>query len=267
MPLSTRFAGLPRPDHPLILCADTARRAAWRQVIGGQIDQAAGAARDVAAAHRALTADPDVQFALQPVPPPKPPPAWLTDLGRVLKKVFGPVGRFFDWLGGFLPDAPYARIILWVVLLAAAAALALALFERLRHGRWRMPFRFRRRGGGDVEEAQEELWEPDAAPVRAWLDEADALAREGRFAEAVRHLLFRSIEDLAARRPRLVRPALTSRELAAAPGLPEQARQLFARIAASVERSLFGGRPVDAAEWSEARAAYADLVTPRAWRA
>ena len=137
MPLSTRFAGLPRPDHPLILGADTARRAAWRQVIGGQIDQAAGAARDVAAAHRALTADPNVQFALQPVPPPKPPPAWLTDLGRVLKKVFGPVGRFFDWLGSFLPDAPYARILLWLVLLAAGIALGLALFERLRHGSWR----------------------------------------------------------------------------------------------------------------------------------
>jgi hypothetical protein len=60
---------------------------------------------------------------------------------------------------------------------------------------------------------------------------------------------------------------LTSRELAAAPGLPEQARSLFARIAASVERSLFGGRPVDGEEWSAARAAYADLVLPGTWKA
>lgn len=174
-----------------------------------------------------------------------------------------PVGRAIAWLFGLLPDAPYARILLWTVLALAAATLGYALFQRLRYGRWGL----RRRRARMLEaEAGEAEWAPDAAPARAWLEEADALAREGRFAEAVRHLLFRSIEDLARRRPRLVRPALTSRELALAPALPAQARALFSRIAAAVERSLFGGREVDAEEWREARAAYADLVLPGTWR-
>ena len=32
--------------------------------------------------------------------------------------------------------------------------------------------------------------------------EADALAAEGRFAEAIHHLLLRSVEDIGRRRPR-----------------------------------------------------------------
>jgi hypothetical protein len=162
-----------------------------------------------------------------------------------------------------MPDAPYARIFLWTVLAVAAAALLYMIYLRLRDGEWRLP---RRRRPVSVEPVPEEEWSPDAAPARSWLREADALAAQGRYAEAVHHLLFRSIEDIARRRPRLVRPALTSRELAAAEALPPPARSLFARIAGLVERSLFGGRAVDSGDWTEARAAYADLVLPGTWR-
>ena len=93
------------------------------------------------------------------------------------------------------------------------------------------------------------------------------MAAQGRFAEAVHHLLFRSIEDIAKRRPRLVRPALTSRELAAADAIPGPARELCAGIARLVERSLFGGRAVDADDWASARRAYADFALPGTWRA
>ena len=60
---------------------------------------------------------------------------------------------------------------------------------------------------------------------------------------------------------------LTSRELAAAEAIPAPARDLFAGIARLVERSLFGGRPVAADDWTEARAAYADFALPGTWRA
>jgi hypothetical protein len=119
-----------------------------------------------------------------------------------------------------------------------------------------------------VEElALEEDWAPEEAGARSWLEEADALAREGRFAEAIHHLLFRSVEDIANRRPALVRPALTSRELAASQGIPARARELFAAIARLVERSLFGGRPVDEGDWLQAREAYSDFALAAAWRA
>ena len=164
-----------------------------------------------------------------------------------------------------MPNAPFARILLWTVLAAAAVALAVAIYQRVRHGTWRLPWR--RRVLAAEAEVEEEQWAPEAAPARSWLREADALAAEGRFAEAIHHLLFRSVEDIGRRRPRLVRPALTSRELAAAEAVPPAARDLFARIARLVEHSLFGGRPVGEPDWTEARTAYADFALPRTWHA
>jgi hypothetical protein len=234
-------------------------------VSGGNSHEAAAAADRFAAAHAALRTDPSVQFSMQPVPRPAPTPTWLINFFHWLGDVLRPISRFLAWLGSFFPDAPYARIILWTVLALVAGALLWLVFQRLRYGEWRLP---RRRGARTAAvEMVEEEWAPDAAPVRAWLREADALAEQGRFAEAARHLLFRSIEDIAKRRPRLVRPALTSRELAAADAIPGPARTLFAGIARLVERSLFGGRPVDADDWAAARGAYADFALPGTWRA
>ncbi len=219
----------------------------------------------MAAAHAALKADSSIQFTLQPAPSPPEPPRWIRDVFEWLGEVLRPVARLFEWIAGFMPDAPFARILLWTVLAVAVLALAATIYERLRHGEWRLP---RRRRGVAVEpEPEEEDWSPEAAPARSWLREADALAARGLYAEAVHHLLFRSIEDIGRRRPQLVRPALTSRELAAAEALPPPARSLFSRIASMVERSLFGGRPVEAGDWTSARAAYADLVLPGTWRA
>jgi hypothetical protein len=229
------------------------------------VEQVPAVHQDFASAHQALRADPAIQFNLPPAPPPPKPPAWLKELGEWLDKVLKPVGRFFDWIGSFMPDAPIARFLLWAVLAIAAATLLALIFVRLRHGQWRWPWG--KLEGPEHIPAEEEEWQPEAAPVRSWLDEADALAAKGRFAEAIHHLLLRSVEDIARRRPRLVRPALTSRELSASDGIPSAARELFAAIARLVERSLFGGREVGRTDWDEARTAYADFALARAWRA
>lgn len=238
--------------------------ASGRDEIAESAQHAADAADGLAAAHAELKADSSIQFTLEPEPPPPEPPRWLLDAFEWLGEALRPIARLFDWIGGFMPDAPYARLFLWTVLAISAAALALTIYRRIRYGEWRL---VRRRRAVSVDPGEEEEWAPDAAPARSWLREADALAAEGRYAEAIHHLLFRSIEDIGRRRPRLVRPALTSRELAAAEALPPPARSLFARIAGLVERSLFGGAAVDAGDWTSARAAYADLVLPRTWRA
>ena len=241
---------------------DTQRADKRGFVIAGQ---GQSAAERFAAAHRALRANPDIQFDLKRKTPPLQPPAWLRAFGEWLRSVFRPIGRFLDWLGGFIPDAPYARILLWSVLAMGLAALGWMIWTRAREGAWRMP-QLRRRRGAELVEAEQE-WQPEAAPVRAWLEEADALAAEGRFAEAAHHLLLRSVEDIGRRRPGLVRPAITSRDLASASALPQRARQLFSGIAGVVERSLFGGRAVDAGDWAECRAAYADFARTAAWKA
>jgi len=214
-------------------------------------------------AYRALRADHAVQFDLTPVPPQPKAPEWLRTLGRWLEDLFRPVGKAIEWISSLMPDEPYARILLWTVLVAAILALLWLLVQRHRSGEWRLP-RWRRRAKPD--EAEEE-WVPSAAPARAWLEEADALAARGEYAEAVHHLLRRSIDDIAFRRPQLVRPALTSRDIAAAEAIPTRARSLFGGIVAIVERSLFGGRPVSADDWSATRASYADFVQSQAWRA
>ncbi|HEX7693353.1 MAG TPA: DUF4129 domain-containing protein [Sphingomonas sp.] len=230
---------------------------------------AAAAADRFTAAHDALRADPAIQFTLAPPAPPPAPPAWLEGLAhffRWLGHLLSPIGRFLAWLTSFMPAAPYARILLWGVILVALAFLVWLIVERIRYGQWRVARR-RSRKATPVEIDAEEEWQPDAAQGRAWLEEADALAAQGLFAEAVHHLLFRSIEDIRHRRPQAVRPALTSRELAAASAIPAGARDLFASIARHVERSLFGGRPVSADDWQAARSAYAGFAIPGAWKA
>ena len=72
--------------------------------------------------------------------------------------------------------------------------------------------------------------------------------------------------DIARRRPNVVRPALTSRELAASQALPSRARELFAGIARLVERSLFGVREVGEPDWLSARESYANFALPGTWR-
>lgn len=227
--------------------------------------EAAGRGADqFAAAYKALRADPSIQFNLPPPEPPPQPPAWLKALSEWLDYVFAPVGRFLRWVGSFLPEAAYARILLWAVLVLGLLALSLALYNRLRSGEWSLKLP-RLAPAADI--PVEEEWVPEDEPVRSWLEEADALAREGRFAEAIHHLLFRSIEDIARRRPNSIRPALTSREIAASPAIPSRARELFANIALLVERSLFGGRPVGERDWVAARDAYSDLAFAGTWRA
>ena len=212
------------------------------------------------AAWRALRDGGRVQTRLRPVDPPPQPPEWLKALVKALDHalgtVFAPIGRLFHWLGTLLPDAPWARILFWGWLGALLLLFGWVLVDRLRQGTWRWP-RWRRRRAAD-----DGGWDMPEPPVpafrvtQAWLDEADRLAGEGRYGEALHSLLLRSIEDLARRRPQLVRPAMTARDLARDAEIPEPGRAQFAEIASAVEASLFGGRPMAVADWQRGRAAY-----------
>ena len=120
--------------------------------------------------------------------------------------------------------------------------------------------------GSDVSDAAaaaEEEWQPEHAATLALLEDADRLAAEGRFDEATRLLLQRSVGQMAAARPDWVEPSSTARELAALPALPEAARTAFRVIAEQVERSLFALRALERSDWEAARAAYADFALAR----
>jgi len=233
-------------------------------VSGGIAQHAAADGDRFAAAHAALRADTSVQFTLTRAAPPPKPPEWLTQVLEWLAHVLQPVARLLGWISRQMPQAPYARIFLWTLIAALVVLLGWVVYQRIRHGEWRWPHRRRTRQTEPV--TSDPDWHPEAAPAQAWLREADRLAADGRYAEAAHVLLIRSIDDIARRRPRTVRPALTSRELSEADAVPPAARRLFAGIAALVERSLFGARAVDASDWASARAAYQDFALPQAWR-
>ncbi len=154
------------------------------------------------------------------------------------------------------------QVFLWV---AAGIALAILLY-------WLFTF-FRDRGPGGREtrgahrtQPDREGWRPAESEAVQLLDEADLLANEGRYGEAARLLLHRSIGEIAGHRPDLVRPALTSRDIAGHPLLPSAPAAAFARIAALVERSLFARRPLVSADWEDCRAAYREFAFVEGWR-
>ena len=79
-------------------------------------------------------------------------------------------------------------------------------------------------------------------------------------------LLGRSLEDIASRRPGLLRPALTARAIAVDEDLPGGARGAFGRIVAVVEQALWARRAIDAGDWTDARASYEDFAFGPHWR-
>ena len=193
-----------------------------------------------AEAHKELVADQAIQFDLRPFEAPAAP-GWVKWLVEVLQDG-GPVFRF----------------LFWAMAVVAAVALLYALAQWL-DGRNLF-------GRAKEEEAEEDPdWRPAEAPARALLKEADALAAAGRSSEAAHLLLFRSIEEIDRRKPNLVRPALTSRDIASAPALPAGPKAAFARIVMFVERSLFGGLSLGEADWGSCRQAYEAFAFAPEW--
>ncbi len=193
-------------------------------------------------AWRAVRGDPDIQF--EPIPPPEAPepPAWLAPIGEFLTYIFSFVARAFI----------FAWPVLQWVLVAAGVALLVLLIARIVG----VPVLNRRTKAEDEETG----FTPDRAEAQALLGDADALAAQGRYGEAVRLLLARSIGQIASRRPDLVHPSSTARELSRLETLPEKARAAFTAIARSVERALFALEDLTEHDWHDARAAYADFA-------
>ncbi len=211
-------------------------------------EMSSGGLAAVRALHQRLLREPALQFDFGAAPaPPKPIqwPHWLEAIGR--------------WLAGVIKAvAPYSVDLFWVgVALAVAAVLFLIAREALA-----VRFPGRRRAAARHAPVD---WRPEPWKARALLADADRLAAAGRFDEAARLLLLRGIDDIDERRPRLVGPALTARDIAALEALPPAARGAFTPIAAAVEQSLFGGRRLNAEGFARCRADYEAFALPAVW--
>lgn len=197
---------------------------------------------DVARAHAELLTHRDLQFDFTKYQPPTPP-QWLIDLGKFLTHYWAVI-----------------RILGWIVLIAVVGLLLYALVREILRRDW-----FQREDQAAQTAAPE--WRPAADAARNLLRDADSLAALGKYGDAVHLLLLRSIEHIDVHRPDLVRPAFTSREIGALGQLPDAARATFMGIARIVERALFAGRQVDAAEFAQCRQAYEQFAFPSVWRA
>jgi len=242
-------------------------------------DDGGETARQLSDAHRELLGDNSIQFELptaspeerfgsgpssgynpppgQSVPPQSDSPPLPADAPPQPAPDISIPGGGNAGVDGFM------QIFLWA---AAAVALAILLYWIFSFFRDRQ---FGREPGAKQQRAgrgDKEVWRPEEEQAVQLLDEADVLAAAGRYDEAARLLLHRSIGEIDAHRPDLVRPALTSRDIAGHPLLPAGPATAFARIAALVERSLFARRPLGADDWQECRAAWREFAFAEGWR-
>jgi hypothetical protein len=199
-------------------------------------------------AHTAYLADSALQLErpeqdFEP-PPPRPTPPWLRAIADFLRAL-GPVFQAIFW-------AAVALVVAGILYFLFGEAIRLRFGGRAKQN----------------DKPQDDILQdlrPDAAAAHSLLDEADALARQGRFAEAVHLLLFRSIEDIQQRLEGGVPVSLTAREISGLGRLPDRAKRALGPIIQVVERSHFGGRAVDAEGWHEARRSYQAFAFGEGW--
>lgn len=203
---------------------------------------------DAPAGWQALRADGAIQFEPVDIPAPEPRvPGWFERLLNWIGELISPLGQLLgvSW--------PVLKWVLIALLVLAVAALLWRIFGPL--------LGLRIEQSNDVVDEVE--WQPDRAESIALLEDADRLAAEGRYDEAVHLLLQRSVAQIASAKPDWVVPSSTARELTALPALSDAARNAFEVIAQRVERSLFALRSLDQSDWNAARSAYADFALAR----
>jgi len=160
-----------------------------------------------------------------------------------------------------MPDLPDFTIPPWLVeaLLWLFGALAIGavlyllinLLLEIRGGRtafWRS--RNRPAEAGEIVETPVVL---DRETRERTLEEADALAAEGRYAEAIHLLLLVALERLRRELGPKVAPALTSREVLQVAPVPEAVVAPLTRMVAISEIKHFGGRDAAAPDYQSCR--------------
>lgn len=161
------------------------------------------------------------------------PPAWLEPLVQFLRLI-----------------APFMVYVFWIGVIAIVVLVLYMIASELVQ---RLPDR----ETGKATHAPAPQYRPNIERARALLEEADRLAKEGRYNEAVRVLLHRSIEDIERFFSLTIAPSQTSREISRLEPLSSEGRSVFAEIARAVEMSLFGGENLTADDFTRARAKYA----------
>ena len=153
-----------------------------------------------------------------------------------------------DW-GNWNVEIPPA--VIWA-LLAIGAALALWWLSRSILA-WPLPRRAKPATAASESTPDETAAEPGLAAS------AEALARAGRYAEAMHELLLRGLAELRLALAEPFADSFTSREILRRTRLAPQGRQALAEIVARVELSHFGRRQVGEDDYRACRRSFDTL--------
>jgi hypothetical protein len=152
-----------------------------------------------------------------------------------------------------LSDIPIPPLLLWAILIAGALALlfyllrdALPLWRRSRDGTWQAPgiegAGLQARSAGEAMQA------------------ADALARQGRYVEAMHVLLLKSLADMRQSLGLHIAESLTSREILRKVTLPEAGEAALRDIVGRVEWTYFGEHEADASDYEACRGRFDEFA-------
>lgn len=210
--------------------------------------------QDFDAAFRAMKRNENLQFEL-PVPPPieQQEPSKTPDWFKAIIEFFVGV---FELIAPALPYIFYGLL---------AFGVCTILFFILRDVMGvKLP---KKKPEPEVQAVGTPLYQPSSEEARILLNSVDALAAEGKYAEAVHTLLYRSIQDIDLKRPNKIRKSLTSREIGDLDILTSHTREAFSFISRVVENSFFGGHPLGREDFQSCRDAYEQFAVPKAWAA
>lgn len=172
--------------------------------------------------------------------------------------------NFPTWIAGLFSNlGNLLQIIFWAAIGLAVLAILYFLFTQLLRTQLRRNKEKKRK-----EKPKDDIYvdiRPDKKAALTLLEEADELAKSGRFAEAVHLLLFRSIDDIQERLEGGVPKSLTAREIGSLDSIPDRAKSALNPIIQIVERSYFGGASVTADDWQTARKAYETFAFGEGW--
>jgi hypothetical protein len=162
--------------------------------------------------------------------------------------------KFPQWavkIAGFLRQ--YAKLILF----ASVGIIAAVVLINLKNNLWSFSRSQKLSFGGD------KMADPSGAVARMEQAQAEAedLAGEGSFAQAMHMLLLRSVNEMRGRLSSPIAASLTSREILSHLGLSAEEREAFAAIVGCVEISYFGAHTPGEDEYTACRGNFDALAS------
>lgn len=166
---------------------------------------------------------------------------WLRDLWWGLR----------DWLARFSAQHPTgAKLLFW-----GALALLIALLVHLALTVWRI-YRATVIPSGTVGPSIVSI----LRDARSHLAQAEALARDGRYTEALAHRFLALVLELDRRQALTFHPSKTPAEYAREARLGDSGQASFSGLVTRLYRHVFGAEPVDEAEYRDFGAAAGALL-------